>query len=167
ALRFPRRSLDSKDEESFISPAIAYGSQFLEDVHAGDSGRIVYETDERGRILTETMWGEDGELVSELRNQWSDNRLSRIIYTTATAAGNEERITEYDYNGEGDRITERNFRNGVLERVVHISGNREDEEIYMNGELVLRTQWEGGRKIHEERVRAGSSRTGAAPQGRP
>ncbi|MDR2375046.1 MAG: hypothetical protein LBD96_01255 [Treponema sp.] len=164
-MRFPRRSLDSKDEELFVSPAIAYGSQFLEDAHTGSSGQLVYETDERGRILTETMRGEDGEIITELRNQWSGNRLSRIIYTSP---GGEERITEYDYNDEGDRITERNFRNGILERVVHISGNIEDEEIYMDGELVLRTRWEGGRKIREERVRAGRTGAGTAvPRGEP
>jgi hypothetical protein len=161
AMRFPRRSLDSKDEELFVSPAISYGSEFLEDVQTGTPGRLVYETDERGRILKETRWGEDGELVSELRNQWSDNRLSRIIYTTTTPVAG-ERITEYEYNDEGDRITERNYRDGVLERVVHSSGGREDEEIYMNGELILRTQWEGGRKIREERVRPAPTGTGAA-----
>jgi hypothetical protein len=159
-LRFPRRSLDSKDEESFVSPAIAYGSQFLEDVQAKTPDRVVYNTDERGRIMEETRWGEDGEVIAELRNEWADNRLSRVVYTD----GDDERVTEYEYNDDGDRIVERNFRNGILERVVRISGDREDEEIYMNGELVLRTQWEGGRKIREERVR--SRRTGtAAPSG--
>jgi hypothetical protein len=148
ALRFPRRSLDSKDEESFVSPALAYGSQFLEDVQTETPDGVVYETDERGRILGETRRDENGEIIVELRNQWSGNRLSRVIYR----AQGEERITEYDYNDEGGRIRERNFRNGVLERVVHITGDRESEELYMNGELVLRTQWEGGRKIREERV---------------
>ncbi|MDR3146884.1 MAG: hypothetical protein LBU00_00740 [Treponema sp.] len=154
ALRFPRRSLDSKDEESFVSPSVAYGSQFLEELQAEAPERVVYDTDARGRILGETRWGEDGELIAELQNEWSDNRLSRVVYTS----GEDEMVTEYEYNADGDRITERNYRNGVLERVVHFSGDREDEELYMNGELILRAQWEGGRKIREERVR--SSRNG-------
>jgi hypothetical protein len=149
ALRFPRRSLDSKDEESFVSPALAYGSQFLEDLRIENTEGVVYETDERGRILGEIRRDEEGEIIAELRNQWSGNRLSRVIYR----APGEERITEYEYDEEGGRIRERNYRNGVLERVVHISGNRENEELYVDGELVLRTQWEGGRKIREERIR--------------
>jgi hypothetical protein len=148
-LRFPRRSLDLNDDISFVSPGIVYGSKFLEDVQAGPPARIVYETDERGRILGETRRGEDGEIIAELRNEWSGNRLSRVIYTS----GQDKMITEYKYNSAGDRITERNYRNGVLERVVHISGDREEEELYMDGELVLRTLWEGGRRIGEERVR--------------
>jgi hypothetical protein len=65
----------------------------------------------------------------------------------------EERLIEYEYNGEGDRIFERNFRNSVLERTVRKAGDREVEELYMNGAVVLRTVWEDGRKISDERVR--------------
>ncbi|MDR1025011.1 MAG: hypothetical protein LBL56_04735 [Treponema sp.] len=149
ALRFPRRSLDSQNEKFFVAPAIAYGSQFLEDVEAETPRQVVYNTDDRGRILGETRRGEEGDVIAELRNEWSENRLDRIVYS----AGGDERITEYEYNDAGDRILERNFRNGILERLVRISGNTEEEELYMNGELVLRTYWEGGRKIREERIR--------------
>ncbi|MDR2136256.1 MAG: hypothetical protein LBO76_06535 [Treponema sp.] len=156
-LRFPRRSLDSKDDESFVSPSTAYGSQFLEDAQAEAPGGVVYETDERGRVLGETRQGEGGEVIGELRNEWSGNRLSRVVYTE----GEDEMVTEYEYDDDGDRIAERNYRNGVLERAVRISGDREEEELYMNGELVLRSLWEGGRKISEERVRrAGPARGG-------
>ncbi|MDR1444573.1 MAG: hypothetical protein LBI94_06810 [Treponema sp.] len=148
-LRFPRRSLDSKNETGFVAPAIAYGSRFLEDVEAESPLQITYDTDERGRILGETRRGEGGDIIAELRNEWSENRLDRILYK----AGGEERITEYEYNDAGDRILERNFRNGIIERIVHISGDTEVEEIYMNGELMLRSHWEGGRKIREERIR--------------
>jgi antitoxin component YwqK of YwqJK toxin-antitoxin module len=149
ALRFPRRSLDSKNETLFVAPAIAYGSQFLEDVEAEAPRQIIYDTDDRGRILGETRRGEEGNVIAELRNEWSENRLDRIVYS----ADGDERITEYEYNNAGDRILERNFRNGILERVVHVSGNTEVEELYMNGELVLRTYWEGGRRLREERIR--------------
>jgi hypothetical protein len=156
-LSFPRRSLDSTAEENFVAPALAYGSQFLEDIQADTPYRVVYTTDDRGRILGETRLDKEGNVIGELRNVWSDNRIARIIWK----AGEEERITEYEYNVDGDRVRERNFNNGILERVVYINGDREDEELYMNGEVILRARWERGRKIHEERVR--SRRSG--PQG--
>ncbi|MDR3174710.1 MAG: hypothetical protein LBU19_10700 [Treponema sp.] len=150
-IRFPRRSLDSEKESGFVSPVPVYGSQFLEDIQDGSLHRIVYTTDERGRILTETREDEEGNIVGELRNTWSGDRLSRIIWNSE----GEERVTEYVHNEDGDRIEERNYRNGVLERVVHVQGDREDEELYMNGELILRTRWEGGKKVYEEQVRPG------------
>jgi hypothetical protein len=150
-LRFPRRSLDSERETGFVSPVPVYGSRFLEDLRAETLQRIVYTTDERGRILTERREDGEGNIVGELRNTWSGDRLSRIVWS----ADGEERVTEYEYNREGDRIEERNYQNGVLERLVRVRGDREEEELYMDGELVLRAFWEGGRKIREEPVRPG------------
>jgi hypothetical protein len=153
--RFPRRIFDSENETGFVSPVPVYGSRFLEDIGTGELHRIVYTTDERGRILAETREDEEGNIVGELRNTWSGDRLSKITWED----GGEERITEYTYNNDGDRIEERNYRNGVMERLVRIQGDREDEELYMNGELILRTRWEGGRKVHEEQVRPGGQRS--------
>ncbi|MDR0399948.1 MAG: hypothetical protein LBH51_03300 [Treponema sp.] len=153
-LRFPRRSLDSETEISFVSPVLAYGSRFLEDARPGDLQRVVYTTDPRGRILSETRTDEEGNILGEIRNTWTGDRLTRVVQQT----GEEERVIEYSYNQEGDRIEERNYRNGVMERVVHVQGNREEEELYMNGELFLRALWEDGRKVREEQVR--SSRQG-------
>lgn len=162
-LRFPRRSLDSEKEINFVSPVLAYGSQFFEDVQAGPSHRIIYTTDERGRILTETRMDEDENIIGELRNTWSGGHLSKVTWI----AGEEERVTEYSYNRDGDRIEERNYRNGIMERLVRIQGDQEEEELYMNGEPILRTLWEGGRKIREEEVRPGRSRRGASPRVNP
>jgi hypothetical protein len=148
-IRFPRRSLDSTLEEQFVSPVLAYGTQFLEDIQADVSSRIVYATGERGRILGETRYDQEENVIGELRNEWSGDRISRVIWK----AGDDERITEYTYNADEDRIREQNYHNGTLERVVHINGDLEEEELYMNGELILRAYWEGGRKIREERVR--------------
>jgi len=50
-------------------------------------------------------------------------------------------------------ISEKNLKNGVLERVVLIDGETEIEELYMNNAVVLRAVWEDGRKISETRVR--------------
>jgi hypothetical protein len=65
----------------------------------------------------------------------------------------EERRIEYEYNSAGDRILEKNYNNGTLERTVKTNGNQEIEEIYMDGKIVLRVLWEGNRKMKEERIR--------------
>jgi hypothetical protein len=153
-LRFPRRSLDSTAEENFVAPVLAYGSQFLEDIQADAPYRVVYTTDERGRILEERRMDSEDNVIGELRNVWADNRIVRVIWKS----GEEERVTEYEYNSGGDRVKERNLNNGILERVVYINGDKEDEELYMNGEVILRAQWERGRKIREERVPSGRGR---------
>jgi hypothetical protein len=150
-VKFPRRSFDSEQEAGFVSPVPVYGSRFMETIETEGLHQIVYSTDERGRILAETRKDEEGNIIGELRNTWSGDRLSRITWS----AGGEEQVTEYVYNRDGDRIEERNYRNGVLERLVHVQGDREDEELYMNGELILKTRWEGGRKVHEEQVQSG------------
>jgi len=62
-------------------------------------------------------------------------------------------LSEYDYDGSGNRIAQRDYRNGVMERHIVIDGDNETEELYLNGIVVLRAYWENGRKISEERVR--------------
>jgi YD repeat-containing protein len=150
-LRFPRRSLDSEADINAVSPVPAYGSRFLEEFRTGDLHRVVYTTDERGRILTETREDEEGNILGEIRSTWSGDRLARVVQSIE----GEERIIEYGYNQEGDRIEERNYRNGVMERLVHIRGNQEEEELYLNGEPILRALWEDGKKVHEEQIRSG------------
>jgi hypothetical protein len=61
-------------------------------------------------------------------------------------------VSEYEYDSNSNVILERNFRNGVLERVVRTEGNREIEELYLNNFIVLRAVYEDGRKISETRV---------------
>jgi hypothetical protein len=150
-LRFPRRGLDSEAETDAVSPVPAYGSRFLEEPRTDDLYRVVYTTDERGRILTETREDGEGNILGEIRSTWSGDRLAKVVQNT----GGEERVIEYGYDQDGGRIEERNYRNGVLERLVRIQGDREEEEIYLNGEPVLRAVWEDGRKVHEEQIRSG------------
>jgi hypothetical protein len=45
-----------------------------------------------------------------------------------------------------------------------MDGSREVEELYMNGEVMLRALWEDGRKISEERVRRGSGTSASGGQ---
>lgn len=106
-----------------VEGSASVGGAFAESPPAGDY-RTVIVTDEAGRILRQTI-----------------------------TEGSNVKITEYEYNGAGDRIAQRDFNNGILERQVLINGNTEIEELFMNGVLVLRAHWENGRKISEERIR--------------
>jgi hypothetical protein len=145
-LSFPHLVLDAALNKDFVSPGTAYGSDFLQDVLTETQGQVSYTTDERGRILVETTTDETGAVIGEIRNIWSGDRLVAVEWESP----GEERRSEYDYDPEGDRIAERNYRNGILERVIRRENDRETEELYMDGTLILRAIWEGGRKISEE-----------------
>jgi hypothetical protein len=151
---FPALSPNPPVDPDFVRPALAYSSEFLQDIAALGAYRVLYATDDRGRVLGETRQDEAGKVIGELRNTWSGDRLTAVEWK----AGEDERRAEYEYSAEGDRIVERDYRKGNLERLVRREGNRELEELYMNGALILTAVWEDGRKISEERVRGGGSR---------
>jgi hypothetical protein len=148
--RFPPLSPRAPVNQDFVHPTVAYSSEFLEDVILSDASRVLYATDDRGRILTETRQDENGQTLGEIRNTWSGDRLLRVEWDSPQ----DQRRTEYDYDQEGERIEERNYAGDELERVVRREGNREVEELYMNGVPILRALWEEGRKISEERLRS-------------
>jgi hypothetical protein len=156
-IQFPHRILDSVYETEFVNPALAYGSESLSDIFMDSVDRVVYNTDQRGRILSETRMDSSGQVVGEITNIWEGNRLAQVIWK----AGEDERRVEYTYNADGDRIEERNYRKENLERVVKREGDIEVEELYIDGQPILRTRWEKGRKISEERIRSPNS--GRAP----
>ncbi|MDR2631102.1 MAG: hypothetical protein LBC60_09285 [Spirochaetaceae bacterium] len=151
-LQFPHMVLDVGRPGNFIRPNDAYSSIFLQDVFINRGDRVVYTTDSRGRILTETRRDEAGEIIGEIKNTWSEtnNKIESVHWT----AGEDDRLIEYAYNDEGDRIEERNYNKGVLERTVRLEGSREVETLYMQGRPVLRAIWEEGRKISEEPIRS-------------
>jgi hypothetical protein len=151
-MRFPRLSLHTTDENEFVRPASVVSSEFFDDVILNSGDRILYTTDARGRVISEVRRDEQDKVLGEIINSWSGDRLTSILWKSE----GEERLIEYGYNASGDRVLERNTRNGALERVVRRDGDREVEELYMNGEVILRALWEDGRKISEERVRRGS-----------
>jgi YD repeat-containing protein len=159
---FPHTAMDAAADLSFVSPAFPYAQDSFEDVliHRGD--QVLYTTDERGRVLSETRTDEAGETVGVMKNTWLENRVTSVVRTY----GDDERITEYEYDEDGNRVVERNYRNQVLERMVRIEGNQEVEELYMNGIPILRAIWKDGRKVSEERLRApaGNSPDGSAPE---
>jgi len=109
----------------------------------------VYETDARGRVLVQTMFDDDGEVIWVITNVWSDDRITAIH----RVEGDDEKITEYEYDSDGDRIVQRDINNGEIERIIRTDGNREVEELFMNGNVILRATWEDGIKISEEMVR--------------
>jgi hypothetical protein len=154
---FPHLGLQAAVEaqkKEFVSPSTAYGSEFMQELavetfHVGD--RVRYTTDERGRILTEIAEDENGAVLKETHNTWEGDRLASVDWK----AGEDAWCIEYAYDEKGDRILERNYRNGVLERLVRKDQGQEIEELYMNERLVLRAVWEGGRKISEEHPSGG------------
>jgi YD repeat-containing protein len=149
-LAFSRLAPGSAGKETgFVNPGLSYGTAFLEDLMVNPGYKVLYTVDERGRITGETRQDGEGETIGVLKNTWSGDRLSSVSWKT----DEEERIVEFDYDGEGDRIAERNYRNGVLERTFLRQGDGEVEDLYLNGEVVLRAVWEDGRKISEERMR--------------
>jgi hypothetical protein len=150
-LSFPHMILGNAKNFDFVRPGSAYGSDFFEDILTDSASRILYATDERGRILTETRRDEEGTVIGELRNTWSGDRLASVLWVS----GEDERLTEYEYNSDGDRVLERNFNKGVLERTIRQEGEQEIEELYMDGRVILRAIWENGRKVSETRVSGG------------
>jgi hypothetical protein len=148
-LRFPHVVLGAAKNTNFVNPGISFTNEFFKDVLVDSGSRVLYTTDERGRVLTETRRNENGEVIGELQNTWSGDRLVSVRWK----AGDDDRITEFEYNDDGDRIVERNINRGVLERVVTVEGDLEIEILYIDGTPMLRAVWENGRKISEERIR--------------
>ena len=149
-LRFPHIVLEAAKNTGFVNPGISFTNEFFKDILVVDPGsRVLYTTDERGRVLTETRRNEDGEIIGELQNTWLGDRLVSVRWK----AGDDDRVTEFEYDDDGDRIVERNINRGVLERVVTMDGEQEIELLYIDGKPMLRAVWENGRKILEERIR--------------
>ncbi|AEF83149.1 hypothetical protein TREAZ_0011 [Leadbettera azotonutricia ZAS-9] len=146
---FPGISPGFSKGVEFVNPGFAYSSEFFNDILITAGTKVSYTTDDRGRILSETRRDEEGELIGEIKNTWTGDRLDSVFWKS----GDDERTTQYEYDSEGNRIMEKDYRGETLERTVRSQGNREVEELYMNGSVILRAVWEDGRKISEERVR--------------
>ena len=148
-LVFPGRVLDAAADKSFMRDRLVLGSDFLDNSSVEEGYRVIYETDGRGRILTQTMIDSKNETVWVIKNTWSGNRIIAMRKTE----GDNEKLVEYEYDRNGNRIVQRDINNGVLERQVITKGENETEELYMDGVVVLRAYWEKGRKVKEEQVR--------------
>ena len=148
-LVFPGRVLDAAADKNFMRDKLALRSDFFENFSVEEGYRMIYDTDSRGRILTQTMIDSKNETVWVIKNTWSGNRIISMRKTE----GDNEKLIEYEYDRNGNRIVQRDIQNGVLERQVFTKGENETEELYLNGIVVLRAYWEKGRKIKEEQVR--------------
>jgi antitoxin component YwqK of YwqJK toxin-antitoxin module len=141
-------------------PIPSYG--FISPGTAGNkpNARVEFATDTRGRIVAERRYeidddgkGEEGAkagdkaaLVEETANVWSENRLLSTTIITPDGVFR----TEYEYDPEDRLIMERNFKDSVLERTVRREGDRDIEELYLDGAPALRAVWVGTTKVSEE-----------------
>jgi len=146
---FPRNTMDAIKESGFITGRINAYSDFFGDVYSDNNYRMIYENDERGRIITQSFLDDNDNIIWIIKNVWNNNR----IVSSEKREGGVVLLAEYEYSGSGERITEKNYRNGMLERLVRTEGNVDIEELYFNNVLVLRAVWEDGRKISETRIR--------------
>ncbi|MDR2662207.1 MAG: hypothetical protein LBC31_04340 [Treponema sp.] len=138
--------------QNFIEPGAPYDYGMMNDVlpalNTLPTARSVFDTDSRGRVLTETRYDEEENVIAVLTNDWTGDRIKTIHWT----AGKDQGRVVFTYSG-GDRIAEDDYKNGVLERKVVKQGDEEIEELYIRGKVMLRTVWKDGRKVSEERLR--------------
>jgi len=147
-ISFPRRVMESAEDINFISGKINLYPEYFGGM-IFDNNKIIYDTDNRGRILSETLYDEDDDIIWFIQNIWENNR----IISSKKIEGDENYLTEYEYNSGGEKILERNYKNGSLERIVRKEGSQDIEELYINDTIVMKAVWENGRKISESRVR--------------
>jgi hypothetical protein len=150
-LRFPRFVEGGPADISFVERPETYTSSFLSDITVSAPPKIDYTFDSKRRILTETYRGEDDVVIGELKNLWTDDRLISVSWT----ASGDEREVLYEYNKAGERVSEKNYRNGALERSVVRDGDREIETLFRNGRELLRAVWVDGKKVSEESLGRG------------
>jgi len=145
---FPRNIKDAAKPQNLISEKANSYPEFFGNTTIYKNERIVYTTDERSRILSQTLYDEKNNVVWVIRNTWLNGR---IVSTLKTESGTES-LAEYEYDSDGNRVLEKNYKNGVLERVVRTEGNTDIEDLYFNNVAVLRAIWKDGRKISETRI---------------
>jgi hypothetical protein len=147
---FPHNILAAAKNDSFMGEKFNSYPDFFDDLFVLKNSKLIFTTDERGRVLDQTLISDDEEkkVIWKIENTWSGDRIVKITKTE----GKTVLLTEYVYNKDGDRVLERNIKNGILERVVRSEGKTDIEELYLNNKVVLQAVWEDGRKISESRV---------------
>jgi hypothetical protein len=145
---FPRNLSEASLSRSLVGERMVSYPEFFGEVFVQRDDKLVSVTNERSNILSQTLYDENDSIIWVITNKWSNDR----IISTLKREGDTEYLAEYDYDSEGNRITERNFKNGILERVVYTEGSTDIEEQYFNNMIILRAVWEDGRKISETRV---------------
>jgi len=148
---FPVNILNAAKSGFFIGEKQNAYPEFFGDLFVTKDSKLKYTTDERGRILTQTLYsGEEEEnIIWVIKSTWSGDNIASMVKTE----GDVELVAEYEYDSSGDRIVERNKRNGILERLVRTEGKKDIEELYLNNVAVMQAVWEDGRKISETRIK--------------
>jgi len=146
---FPHNILAAAKNDFFMGEKFNPYPDFLGDLFVLKDSKLIFTTDERGRVLEQTLLSDNEEqkVIWKIVNTWSGDRIVKITKTE----GDTVLLTEYVYNNAGDRVLERNIKDGVLERVVRSDGKTDIEELYLNDKIVLQAVWEDGRKISESR----------------
>jgi hypothetical protein len=113
----------------------------------------VFTTDDRGRILTQTIKDKDGKEIGVFSNTWDENRVTVVDYKPAaspagTAPGDELKV-EYTYDADANRTNEKDLRNGKLEREVSSKDGTDTEKLYIDGKQVMTAVWKNGVKVSE------------------
>jgi hypothetical protein len=152
-ISFPGNVMAAASEDFFLGERLNEYPEYFGDLFVKKNSRMVYTTDSRGKILTQTLYTDNEEdeeetVIWSIKNTWAGERIVSIQKTE----GEEILLAQYEYDSKQKRILEKNYKNGVLERVVRTEGKRDIEELYMNDVVVLRAVWEDGRKISETRV---------------
>jgi len=148
-ISFPPIGPQIPSSNELVTNDSAFSTEFLSDIQSPEGVTISYTLDDKGRIVSEVWKDKDGGLYGELQSTWSGAKLQSVLWKTSE----EERLVEYEYDDAGNRIVERDYNHGTLERSVTSRDGKDTEEIYLNGKIVLRAYWENGQKISEERVR--------------
>jgi len=148
-ITFPAGIMAAARNEYFIGERHNSYPEFFGEITAKEDTKMSYSTDERGRILSQTFYDKDDEIIWVINNTWKDER----IISTVKEEGDNIILAEFEYDSNGDRVIERNYTNGILERVVRTEGKTDIEELYLNGNVILQAVWEDGRKVSETRMR--------------
>jgi len=148
-ITFPSGILAAARETAFISERQNSYPDFFGEITMKKDSKVSYSTDEKGRILSQTFYDEEDNVIWAIYNTWSDDRIA----STVKEEGDNVYLAEYEYDSSGDRVLERNYTNGVLQRVVRSEGKTDYEELYLNGKIILQAVWEDGRKISETMMR--------------
>ena len=147
-ISFPNNILDAAKNSYFMGEKLNSYPDFFGYIAAEKDSKIIFTTDERGRILTQTLYDDGEDIVWVIRNIWQDDRIVSI----EKEEGDTVLLAQYEYDSDGNRILERNLRNGILERLVRTEDSKDIELLYINNVAVLQAVWEDGRKISETRI---------------
>jgi hypothetical protein len=155
----------ASEKKSEINSAPPLSSDFFYDIFNQANTFIEYVTDDQGNIISEIHTDEEGNKIGELTNIWSGARLASMSWN----GENDVRRIEYEYDENGNRLIERNYRDDMLERLVRTEEENEVEELYLQGSLMLRALWKDGQKVSEEyfRPKVGNKSPGNLPGRNP